>query len=73
MTTRQSGWALLGVVVFASFLLAAAPAALDMDAAAVAVSSGAWSPQSVTFAELPVRFGYRLSPQAQAALPARTT
>jgi len=39
MTTRQSGLALLGVVVCASFLLAAAPAALDMDAAAKEVSA----------------------------------
>lgn len=36
---------------------------LDMDAAADAVSSGAWAPQPITFAELPARYGYRLSPQ----------
>lgn len=45
---------------------------LDMDAAADAVNSGAWAPQDIRFAELPARFGYRLSPQAHAALPART-
>ncbi|WP_140632273.1 DUF2946 family protein [Methylibium rhizosphaerae] len=46
---------------------------LDMDAAADAVNSGAWAPQNIRFSELPARFGYRLSPQAQAALPERTT
>ena len=45
---------------------------LDMDAAADAVNSGAWVPQTVGFAELPVRFGYRLSPQQlQQQQPAR--
>jgi hypothetical protein len=35
----------------------------DMLLAAGVVESGAWVPQDVAFAELPVRFGYRLSPQ----------
>lgn len=38
---------------------------LDMDAAADAVAAGAWAPQGIAFAELPARFGYRLSPQRQ--------
>ena len=36
----------------------------DMEVAARAVESGEWTPQEVRFAELPVRHGYRLSPQA---------
>ncbi|MBA3597062.1 MAG: DUF2946 family protein [Methylibium sp.] len=36
---------------------------MDMDAAADAVTSGEWQPQTVRFEDLPVRFGYRLSPQ----------
>jgi Protein of unknown function (DUF2946) len=35
----------------------------DMDTAADAVVGGVWVPQEVAFAELPVRFGYDLSPQ----------
>ena len=37
---------------------------LDMDVAADAVLQGAWAPQSLPFAQMPARFGYRLSPQA---------
>lgn len=36
---------------------------VDMDAAADAVLAGHWTPQEVRFAELPVRYGYVLSPQ----------
>ncbi|MEX8494880.1 DUF2946 family protein [Sphaerotilus sp.] len=35
----------------------------DMDSAADAVVGGVWMPQDVLFADLPVRFGYDLSPQ----------
>jgi hypothetical protein len=42
---------------------------LDMDVAADAVLQGAWTPEAASFAELPARFGYRLSPQADAARP----
>jgi len=38
--------------------------ALDMEAAADAIEAGAWVPQETSFAELPRRFGYRLSPAA---------
>lgn len=38
----------------------------DMVDAARAVESGRWSPQPMAFAEMPQRFGYRLSPQAGA-------
>ena len=47
---------------------------LDMEAAAEAVESGTWVPQETTFAALPARFGYRLSPAADvvaAAAPAQ--
>jgi Protein of unknown function (DUF2946) len=37
---------------------------LDMEAAADAVERGLWVPEPVAFAELPARFGYRLSPAA---------
>ncbi|MEY4562447.1 MAG: hypothetical protein RLZZ618_1724 [Pseudomonadota bacterium] len=37
---------------------------LDMETAADAVERGVWVPQELTFAELPVQFGYTLSPQA---------
>jgi hypothetical protein len=37
---------------------------LDMHTAADAVLQGAWAPQSLPFAQMPARFGYRLSPQA---------
>ncbi len=40
---------------------------LDMEAAADAVDSGAWLPQDTRFDALPARFGYRLSPAADAA------
>jgi hypothetical protein len=33
---------------------------LDMEAAADAVERGHWAPETVVFAELPARFGYRL-------------
>ncbi len=39
----------------------------DMLQAAGAVESGAWTPRDIAFAELPARFGYRLSPQADPA------
>ena len=42
----------------------------DMLLAATAVERGAWTPRELAFAELPGRFGYRLSPQRDAA-PAR--
>ena len=35
----------------------------DMLHAAALVESGAWAPREVVFAELPLRFGYRLSPR----------
>jgi Protein of unknown function (DUF2946) len=35
----------------------------DMDDAARAVEAGLWSPQTMAFAAMPQRFGYRLSPQ----------
>ena len=44
---------------------------LDMLDAAQAVESGRWQPQQVRFADLPQRFGYRLSPKAERALPKR--
>jgi Protein of unknown function (DUF2946) len=37
---------------------------LDMETAADAVERGAWAPQEISFAALPQRFGYRLSPAA---------
>lgn len=37
---------------------------LDMEAAAAAVEAGDWAPQETTFATLPARFGYQLSPAA---------
>ncbi|WP_295639970.1 DUF2946 family protein [uncultured Methylibium sp.] len=40
---------------------------LDMDAAADAVTEGLWQPAEIAFAELPRRFGYRLSPQRDLA------
>ena len=40
---------------------------LDMEAAAEAVESGAWTPQEEPFAALVERFGYRLEPRASAA------
>jgi Protein of unknown function (DUF2946) len=40
---------------------------LDMETAAGAVERGAWAPQEVAFAALSQRFGYRLSPAADAA------
>jgi len=39
---------------------------LDMELAADAVERGAWAPQPVRFEALPARFGYRLSPAADA-------
>ena len=39
----------------------------DMLLASAAVERGAWSPQPAAFAELPARFGYRLSPAADRA------
>jgi Protein of unknown function (DUF2946) len=39
----------------------------DMLLASAAVESGDWRPQEVAFAELPARFGYRISPQRDAA------
>ncbi|HEU4460519.1 MAG TPA: DUF2946 family protein [Methylibium sp.] len=35
---------------------------MDMHEAAAAVEAGAWRPQAARFAQLPARFGYRLSP-----------
>jgi hypothetical protein len=40
----------------------------DMDTAADAVVGGLWVPQEVAFAELPVRFGYDLSPQRRGSI-----
>ncbi len=37
---------------------------LDMETAADAVERGLWEPRETRFAELPARFGYRLSPAA---------
>jgi len=37
---------------------------MDMGEAAVAVESGAWSPQPMRFDQMPGRFGYVLSPEA---------
>ena len=39
---------------------------LDMSTAAEAVERGTWTPLEVDFDELPARFGYRLSPAADA-------
>ena len=39
----------------------------DMLDAANAIETGVWAPQDARFAELPLRFGYRLSPQSQRA------
>lgn len=39
----------------------------DMLDASNAIEAGVWAPQEVRFAELPQRFGYRLSPQADSA------
>lgn len=36
---------------------------LDMDAAADALCAGLWPVETLAFAEMPARFGYRLSPQ----------
>lgn len=41
---------------------------LDMEVAAEAVERGAWTPQEIDSAALPHRFGYRLSPAADAAV-----
>jgi Protein of unknown function (DUF2946) len=38
---------------------------LDMGLAADAVEAGVWLPQSLQFAEMPQRFGYRLQPRPQ--------
>jgi len=38
----------------------------DMLLASGVVESGAWTPQSIAFAELPPRFGYRLKPRPDA-------
>jgi hypothetical protein len=38
----------------------------DVLESANAIEAGLWAPQEVRFAELPRRFGYRLSPQADA-------
>jgi hypothetical protein len=40
---------------------------LDMEIAADAVERGAWAPEAIAFAELPVRFRYRLSPAGDRA------
>jgi Protein of unknown function (DUF2946) len=42
---------------------------LDMEWAAGAVEQGAWVPQELPFAQMPERFCYRLSPQADLAKP----
>ena len=42
---------------------------LDMEAAADAVERGLWAPETVTFASLPGRFGYSLSPARQGRQP----
>ncbi len=36
---------------------------LDMDAAADAVEAGVWTPEEMTFTEMPARFNYCLNPQ----------
>ncbi|WP_298835207.1 DUF2946 family protein [uncultured Piscinibacter sp.] len=38
---------------------------LDMETAADAVERGLWVPQQIRFAELPARFGFRLSPAGE--------
>lgn len=38
---------------------------LDMEIAADAVERGLWVPREIRFAELPARFGFRLSPAAE--------
>jgi hypothetical protein len=38
---------------------------LDMELASGEVEAGRWQPQTIAFAELPERFGYRLSPAAR--------
>jgi hypothetical protein len=40
---------------------------LDMELASDAVEAGQWTPVAITFAELPGRFNYRLSPAAMQA------
>jgi Protein of unknown function (DUF2946) len=45
---------------------------LDMEAASDAVEHGTWTPQDTAFETLPARFGYRLSPAADAAAGAGT-
>ena len=40
---------------------------LDMEQAAEAVENGTWRPVETRFAELPGRFGYRLSPATDEA------
>jgi hypothetical protein len=45
---------------------------LDMEAAAEAVEAGAWAPRDTVFETLPARFGYRLSPAADAAAAVAT-
>ncbi len=40
---------------------------LDMGVAADAVERGLWTPQEIGFAELPRRYGYRLSPAGERA------
>ena len=42
---------------------------LDMEAAADAVERGHWAPESVAFADLPTRFGYRLRASETATAP----
>ena len=42
---------------------------LDIEAAADAVERGRWVPETVTFAGLPARFGYRLSPASAHQAP----
>ena len=44
---------------------------LDMECASRAVERGEWAPQDAAFADLPARFGYRLSPAAQPPAAAR--
>ena len=43
---------------------------LDMEAASDAVERGTWTPQETAFAALPSRYGYRLSPAADATAAA---
>jgi hypothetical protein len=40
---------------------------LDMESAANAVEAGVWTPAETRFADLPTRFGYRISPAAERA------